>query len=207
MEQIKIGRFIAEKRKEHNLTQKQLADKLMISDRAVSKWENGRCMPDVSLMLDLCNILKISVNELLSGEVIVMENYKEKSEKLLIEMAEQKEIADKRLLHCEVLIGTLCMIILLVASIVASYVQMKEWLRVVIVVAGVIPVLVAAPFMLKIEQVAGYYECKECGHRYMPEYKSMLWAMHMGRTRKMRCPKCGKKSWQKKVIEKEKSTE
>ena len=91
MDQIKIEKFIAERRKSHNLTQKQLADKLMISDRAVSKWENGRCMPDVSLMLDLCNILEISVNELLSGEVIVMENNNEKNEKLLLDMAKELE--------------------------------------------------------------------------------------------------------------------
>ena len=203
MDQIKIGKFIAECRKKKNLTQTQLAEKLYITNRAVSKWETGKSLPDASVMLELCEILEITVNDLLNGEVIVMENYKEKSEKLLIEMAEQKAVADKRLLHCEVLIGTLCVIILLAASIVASYVQMEEWLRVVIVVAGCIPVLVAAPFMLKIEQVAGYYECKECGHKYIPEYKSMLWAMHMGKTRKMRCPKCGKKSWHKKAINKE----
>ena len=54
--------------------------------------------------------------------------------------------------------------------------------------------------MLIIEQKAGYYECGECHHKYVPEYKNMLWAPHMGRTRYMKCPKCGMKSWQKKVI-------
>ena len=80
MDQIKIGKFIAEQRKKNNLTQAQLAEKLNITDRAVSKWENGKAMPDSSLMLDLCSELKISVNELLSGEVIVMDNYNEKLE-------------------------------------------------------------------------------------------------------------------------------
>ena len=63
MNQIKIGRFIAECRKEENLTQMQLAEKLNITDKAVSKWERGIVMPDASLMLDLCSILGISVNE------------------------------------------------------------------------------------------------------------------------------------------------
>ena len=78
MDQIRIGKFIAECRKKNNLTQMQLAEKLNITDRAISKWENGKGMPDSSIMLDLCNELKISVNELLSGEVIKMEDYKKK---------------------------------------------------------------------------------------------------------------------------------
>ena len=94
MDQIKIGKFIAECRKKQNLTQGQLAEKLGITDRAVSKWENGRAMPDSSLMLDLCSILKISVNELLSGEVIDMENNK-KNEQLLLDMAKEVESKNK----------------------------------------------------------------------------------------------------------------
>ena len=82
MDQVKIGKFIAECRKRNNLTQMQLAEKLNITDRAISKWENGKAMPDSSIMLDLCQELKINVNELLSGEVIKMENYNEKAEEL-----------------------------------------------------------------------------------------------------------------------------
>ena len=76
MDQIKIGKFIAERRKNKNLTQMQLAEKLGITDRAVSKWENGKAMPDSAIMLELCDTLEISVNDLLHGEVISMENYK-----------------------------------------------------------------------------------------------------------------------------------
>ena len=68
MDQIKTGRFIAELRKEQNMTQRNLAEKLGVTDRAVSKWENGRGLPDVSLMRPLCEILGISVTELLNGE-------------------------------------------------------------------------------------------------------------------------------------------
>ena len=91
MDQIKIGRFISECRKKNNLTQMQLAEKLGITDRAISKWENGKAMPDSGIMLDLCNELKISVNELLSGEVIEMDNYNKKAEENLLEMKKQKE--------------------------------------------------------------------------------------------------------------------
>ena len=89
MDQIKIGRFIAERRKELGYTQLQLAEKLNITDRAVSKWETGRSMPDSALMPELCEVLKISINDLFNGEVTVMENYKEKSEKLIYAIAEQ----------------------------------------------------------------------------------------------------------------------
>ena len=80
MEQEKIGKFIQELRKQQNMTQKDLADKLGVTDRAVSKWENGRGMPDVSLMKPLCDSLGITVSELLSGERISQKDYREKSE-------------------------------------------------------------------------------------------------------------------------------
>ena len=95
MNQIKIGKFIAECRKKNNLTQMQLAEKLNITDRAISKWENGKGMPDSSIMLDLCKELGISVNELLSGEMISMENKNEKQEQLLLDMAKEAEEKNK----------------------------------------------------------------------------------------------------------------
>ena len=204
MDQIKIGKFIAECRKKNNLTQAQLAEKLFISDRAVSKWENGKSMPDSSIMLSLCKELKITVNDLLNGEVASMDNYKEQMENKLLEMVREKEKTDKQLLNLEVVIGILSSLILFIPIIIGALLPIeKDWIRLVIVFSGVIPCFVGFFFALKIEQVAGYYECKECGHRYVPTYKAVNLAMHMGRTRYLKCPKCSKKSWNKKVISKE----
>ena len=203
MDQIKIGRFIAEMRKKQGLTQTQLAEKLSITDRAVSKWENGKAMPDSGVMLSLCDSLGISVNDLLHGEVVTMDNYNKESEKLLLEMVKQKEEADKKLLSLEILIGTFSIIILLGFTFVASFFQMEDWLRIVFIIAGLVIGIVGVMFALRIEQTAGYYECKACGHKYVPTFSSVLWAMHMGRPRYMKCPECGKKSWQKKVISKD----
>ena len=203
MDQIKIGRFIAQCRKNVGLTQMQLAERLSVTDRAVSKWENGRAMPDSSIMLDLCERLNITVNDLLCGEVVSMENYNKELEKNLIEMTRAKEEADKRLLRVEVVIGLVCTFVMFALAIIASLIQMQDWLRIVLIIVGMLPLLTATPFMLKIEQVAGYYECRNCGHRYVPSYKAINMAPHYGRTRKMTCPACGKKSWQKKVISKE----
>ena len=98
MNQAKIGKFIAACRKKANLTQMQLAEKLGITDRAVSKWETGKAMPDSSIMLELCAVLEISVNDLLCGEVVTVDNYNKELENNLLEMTRQKELADKRLL-------------------------------------------------------------------------------------------------------------
>ena len=202
MDQVKIGRFIAERRKKENLTQLQLAEKLNITDRAVSKWERGKAMPDSSIMLALCNVLKITVNDLLSGEVVTMDHYNKELEKNLLEMIKQKQQADKRLLSLEVFVGITATVTLFTLIFIAVFIQMADWLRFSLIGLGFVIFLAGCFCALRIEQVAGYYECKECGHRYVPTFKAVNMAMHMGRKRYMRCPKCHKKSWQKKVISK-----
>ena len=203
MDQIKIGKFIAECRKKEGLTQMQLAEKLGITDRAVSKWETGRAMPDSAIMLELCAALKISVNDLLCGEVITMDHYNKELEKNLLEMVEQKQQADKRLLTLEIFVGITATVTLFTLILVAAFVQMADWLRFTLIGLGFAIFLAGCFCALRIEQVAGYYECKECGHRYVPTFKAVNMAMHMGRKRYMCRPKCHKKSWQKKVLNKE----
>ena len=114
MDQIKIGKFIAECRKNSNLTQMQLAEKLNITDRAISKWENGKAMPDSSIMLDLCKELKISVNELLSGEMIDMKNYNKIAEENLFKLNESNEKKKKIILKSAIVIGLLIFIIIVI---------------------------------------------------------------------------------------------
>ena len=203
MDQVKIGRFIADRRKRASLTQMQLAEKLNITDRAISKWENGKSLPDSSIMLELCDVLGISVNDLLSGEVVTMENYNKEIEKNLLDMIKQKEQADKRLAAAEVFIGITATIVLLALVFVAAFVQMETWLKIALIVSGFILFLAGCFYALRLEQVAGYYMCEHCKHSYVPTYKAVSMAMHMGRTRYMRCPQCGKKSWQKKVFHKD----
>ena len=202
MDQIKIGKFISKCRKEKNLTQMQLAEKLGITDRAISKWETGKSLPDSSIMLELCEMLGITVNDLLSGEVVTMSNYNEKLERNLISMVKEKEKADKQLLSMEIFIGVLVSLILFSLVFVAAFVQMADWLRIVLIAVGFVVFLIGIVYAVKIEQTAGYYECAECGHKHIPTFGTVLWSMHMGRTRYIKCPKCGKKSWQKKVISK-----
>ncbi len=205
MDQVKIGKFIAECRKRENLTQMQLAEKLNITDRAVSKWENGKSMPDSAIMLDLCEILKISVNDLLCGEKVAMENYNKELENNLLEMVRQKEKADKRLLTLEVVIGITSFAVFFAMLIIASLATMDDWVRILMISISAVAFLAICFTLIRIEQVAGYYECKNCGHRYVPTYKAIMSSMHMGRTRYMKCPECQKRSWQKKVVSKDKN--
>ena len=206
MDQTQIGKFIAAKRKEQGMTQLQLAESLGITDRAVSKWETGKSLPDASIMLELCALLKITVNDLLCGEVVSMENYNEKTEKTLLEMVKQKEAADKRLLSFEIVIGVVSSLFLaamLAVGIVFMELGKPVWIFFLLFGIGFAQFIVCMMFAIRIEQVAGYYECAKCGHRYVPKYASVNLAMHVGRTRYMKCPHCGKRSWQKKVLGKE----
>jgi len=202
MNQKKIGKFISERRKHKNLTQQELANLLNISDRAVSKWERGINLPDASLMLELCNILDINVNELLTGEIISKENYMKNAEENLLEVQKVKEEKDKMLLTLEIVIGVISIIHLLSMTFIAAYINMPDYLRIIIIVLAFITTLIGLAFAIKIEQIAGYYECSKCHHKYIPTYKSVLWAMHVNRTRYMKCPNCNKWSWNKKVLTK-----
>lgn len=200
MNQEKIGKFISEKRREKHLTQSELAEKLGITDRAISKWENGVCLPDAGTMPELCKILDITINDLFSGEKVDTKKNEKKLEQNLLEMTKMKEEKDKQLLNLEIIIGIVLVTFFLGVIIIALLINMPEWIKLTIIIPDIIIFLIATFFMVSIEQKAGYYECDICHHKYVPTYKSVLFAQHIGRTRKMKCPKCGKKSWQKKVL-------
>jgi transcriptional regulator with XRE-family HTH domain len=202
MDLVKIGKFIADCRKNNNLTQMQLAEKLNITDRAVSKWECGKALPDAAIMLDLCEILGINVNELLIGGRLDMKDYDKQTELNLIELVKQKEESDRRLLNMEIVLGVVISVLYLAINFIACFVEMATWLRFALIFGGLGVFFIAILFLVRIEQKAGYYECKCCGHKYVPTYKQTLFSMHVNRTRYLKCPKCGKKSWSKKVISK-----
>ena len=205
MDQIKIGKFIASCRKEQGFTQSALAEKLGISDRAVSKWETGKSMPDSGIMLELCGFLKISVNELLSGERIMAEFYNKQAEENLLAMKREIEEKNRQMLRTEYLVTIPAVLAGIVLIFVAAFIQMPAWLGGALIVFAVAIIDTAAFLAVGIEQKAGYYACQKCGHRYVPTYWQTNLAPHAGRIRYMKCPKCGKRSWQRKVLTKEDS--
>ena len=167
MNQEKIGKFIAEQRKKHNLTQSELAEKLNITDRAVSKWERGLNLPDASLMVELCKILNITVNELLSGEIIKKESYMEKAENNLIELKEIDERNNKRLLTLEIALMFIG-ITAFVPFIILAEQETTTTLKITYIIVATIILSVSIIFSFIIEKEAGYHECAKCHHKYKP---------------------------------------
>ena len=202
MDQLKIGKFIAECRKQKGLTQMQLSEKLGITDKAVSKWERGISMPDASIMLEVCGILGISVNELLSGEKINMENNDQKNEQLLLDMAKELERKNKTIWNSMWVIMTVSLIGLIGGlALIAFFIPEGPWMLVAILALCAL-FLIPCFYALKLEVSVGAYKCKNCGHEIVPTYAQALNAMHRGTTRYLKCPKCNKRTWCKKVIKK-----
>ena len=202
MDLIKIGKFIATCRKNKKITQEQLAEKLSITDRAVSKWERGLSLPDASIMIELCNILDINVNELLCGEKIDMKNYKEKNEDLLLELARQEEINNKKIMTSMWVILITNVIFYLGIIYLAINLLEEGVLLDTVISLSTIVFVIAVFIVLKLEVEAGYYECRNCHHKFVPKYIEALMVPHIHTTRYLKCPKCNKRSWAKKVLNK-----
>ena len=205
MDQIKIGKFISEKRKEVKLTQSELAEKLNITDRAISKWENGKSMPDSGIIPELCKILNITITDLFNGEIVDMKDNK-KIEENILDAIKQKEISDKKLLDLEMVLGITVVTFFIIIVIAISYFteakMIPENISAILVGISTVFIVIFAIILLRIEQVAGYYQCGKCNHKYTPTFKGVLWAPHINRTRYLKCPKCNKRSWNKKVVSK-----
>ena len=202
MDQLKIGKFIAECRKKANLTQMQLAEKLSITDKAVSKWERGVAMPDTSIMLELCDILSINVNELLSGEKISMENNNQKNEQLLLDMSKELEKKNKAVWSSMWIIMIISITVLIAGIFIAAFLIPKGVWQLVTILCVCVVFFIPCLYALKLEVSVGAYKCKNCGCEIVPTYKEAMNAMHMGFTRYLKCPNCNKRTWCKKVIKK-----
>ena len=202
MDYNKIGNFIMSERKAKKLTQAKLAEKLFVSEKTISKWENGNGIPDTNILPSLCEIFEITINELLNGERFSADSYENKAEKLMLELQKTKEENNKKILSLEIAIGFMGILFAFTLIIIASLIKISMWLRIVLILYGVIIAIITSLIALRIEQVVGFYECPKCKHRYIPTFKQVNLAMHVNRTRYMRCPKCNKKSWCKKVLNK-----
>ena len=201
MDQEKIGKFIAACRKEKGLTQAVLGEKLGITNRAVSKWETGRCMPELSVMPELCDLLGISVSELFKGERIAAEKFEESSNELLLELRKLEETSNKKLLSFEkflIFLFTPVSVLMIISG--ALIISAMLPIGIILMASGFATIIICAVLGLKIEHDAGYYECPNCGERYVPTMKAVVMAPHIGTSRKMKCPKCGQKGYHKKAM-------
>ena len=201
MDQKKIGLFIKNCRKEKELTQQELDDKLGVSFKTISKWECGNGLPDVSLMIPLCDELGITVNDLLSAEHIHQYDYMEKAEENLLEVVNEKN-KNKRILILTYLIALNVLIAGLTLMVFAAYLEMEEWIRIILIIIGFIVILSGVIICCFLDNGIGSFECKECNEKFVPSMKDYIMAPHIGTTRRLKCPKCGKTTYCKKRLTK-----
>ena len=205
MDYNKIGSFIANERKTKKLTQAKLAEKLFVSEKTVSKWENGNGLPDTNILQKLCEILDINLNELLSGERLIKDNNNQNNDELLLNIAKELEQKNKIIWTSMWVIIIVSIIALLSACLISAYLIPSEIGKLITIIGACILFLIPCFYALKLEVSVGAYKCKNCGHEIIPTYSEALWAMHRGTTRYLKCPNCKKRTWCKKVFNKNNS--
>lgn len=199
MDQIKIGRFIAQMRKEQSLTQRQLADIIGISDKTVSKWETGNGLPEVSLMMSLCDSLHINANELLSGERLTGSEYQKRAEENIMDLVKEREESKKKV----VLSVIECALTLLAGTtlvLLAGILEMDTWVRILLVVIATTVIAGGIAVAAVLDMSAGSFECGKCGMRFVPTPAAYIAGPHTITKRKLKCPGCGEATYCKRRL-------
>lgn len=201
MDQIEIGKFIAEERKRKGYTQKQLSERLEISDKTISKWERGNGFPEVSLLLPLCNELEITVNELLSGERVSEEDYRKKAEENMVNLVREAQESKKKIILSAMVCG-FTIIAAVPLFIMSGLFVMESWMRALLIIIGIIVIVGGIAIACILDREAGAYECPDCNNRFVPDMKSYVMGPHTITKRKLVCPHCGARKYCKKVLTK-----
>lgn len=202
MDQIKIGKFIADERKRKGYTQKQLSEKLEISDKTISKWERGNGFPEVSLLLPLCNELEITVNELLSGERVSEEDYRKKAEENMVNLVREAQESKKKIILSAV-VAALTIIAAVPLFMVSGMIEMENGIRLMLIVIGIIVIIGGIAVACILDRDAGAFECPDCNERFVPDMRSYVMGPHTVTKRKLVCPHCGAHKYCKKVLTKQ----
>ena len=201
MDQVKTGKFIKAVRKEQNYTQREVAEQLGISEKTVSKWETGNGLPEAGLMLPLCNLLGIGVNELLSGERLDEKQYHQRAEETIMDLLKERAEAKKKLVMSVVICVTT--ILAGVAFVMlAGLLEMEAWLRIVLIVLAIVVMGSGIALACVLDREAGVYECRHCGKQFVPSMWAYVKGAHSLTTRWLKCPHCGKRSFCKKRLSK-----
>lgn len=201
MDQIKIGRFIAEERKNKGYTQRQLADILGISDKTISKWERGNGFPEVSLLLPLCKQLEITVNELLTGERVSKDEYQKKAEENIMNLVRETQESKKKII-LSAMVGGLVIVAATPLFIISGAFAMETWLRFILMGIGMFIIIAGIAIACILDRDAGAFECPECHERFVPEMRAYIMGPHTLTKRKLHCPKCGSTKYCKHVLTK-----
>ena len=201
MDQVLIGKFIASERKRKGYTQKQLSEKLGISDKTISKWERGNGFPEVSLLLPLCDELDITVNELLSGERVPEEDYRKKAEENMVNLVREAQESKKKI----ILSAMVALLVIVAATpmfVISGAIEMNTWIRVILIAIGFVVIVIGIAIACVLDRDAGAYECPECKTRFVPDMKDYIMGAHTITKRRLVCPHCGAHKYCRKVLTK-----
>lgn len=201
MDQIKIGKFIADERKKKHYTQRQLAEILNISDKTISKWERGNGFPEISLLLPLCNELGITVNELLSGERLQEADYKKKAEENMVNLVKEAQESKKKII-LSAMVAVLVIVSAVPLFLLSGILEMAVWLRVTLICIGIFVIVAGVIVACVLDRDAGAFECPECKERFVPDMRSYIMGSHTITKRRLKCPKCHKTNYCKHVLTK-----
>lgn len=194
MDIVKIGLFIKSLRKEAALTQRQVAERLNVSEKTISKWETGRGAPEISLLLPLCKIFGVSMNELLSGERLNGEQYVDRAEQNLASLVNDCISPRKK-----VVIATLSCIFTIASALalimLAAYFIAEAWLRVLMIIIAATVIASDIAVILLVAVDTEIYECAGCGEDFVPTLPAYFFAPHTFTRRYLKCPRCGKRCW------------
>lgn len=191
----KIGMFLAELRKERDLTQDELGEKIGVTNKTVSRWENGNYLPPVEILQMLSKLYDISINEILSGERLSGENYKENAEELIVEDLMKMRQKSKERLITSFIVATITILAGTMIILLGALLSVPIWLRIICIVISLIIILLGIGACCVLTIDAGVYKCPECGNKFVPSMKDFIFGVHTFTKRKLKCPKCGKKSF------------
>jgi len=193
MDTVKIGQFIKSLRKEKSLTQREVAERLNVSEKTVSKWETGNGMPEVGLMLPLCKFYGIGINELLSGERLDERQYVEKAEENIACLVDRTPPRKK------IIITTISCILVILSSLalilISALFIAEIWIKSVVIGIAMIVVFADISVIILVAISTEIYTCEKCGEKFVPSLKAYILAPHTFKRRYLKCPHCGKKSW------------
>ena len=190
MEPTRISRFIAERRKALGLTQRQLAEQLSVSDKAVSKWETGRGLPDVLLMPPLCAALGITVNDLLSGERVEEGDYRKKAEENMMELIRENAENRQRLLQ-SIACGGVTVVAVCALVALAAFLPLPAFARVALLLLAMATAVVGIWAAATLDARAGWFECPHCKELFAPAMADYVKGLHTFTRRRLTCPHCG----------------
>lgn len=200
MDVQKIGELLATLRKEQKLTQEELGEIIGVTNKTVSRWENGNYMPPVEILLVLSKQFNVSINELLSGERLNSEQYKENAEEYIVDNLIKTSKDAKKRLTLSFIIACITIIAGLSIIIIGSIFAEPIWLKIVSIVISLIIVVLGIGVCCVLTVDAGVYKCPNCGEKFVPSMKDFIFGLHTFTKRKLKCPKCGKKSYCKKLL-------